>query len=174
MELVKKQTLNDIMKDFHDIEEMLIESGGELTPEIEELLDQNADDLDSKLDGYASFIEYLKGQAQYLKNVEDQFKDHRQIVENTVKRMRDRVLHALKATGKEKHKTALHSYWVKMTDSWNVEADRLGQEDKAGLVESGLAEFVFKPSITGLKNAYKGKPIPSWIEVTINESIQIR
>ncbi|MCF7839770.1 MAG: siphovirus Gp157 family protein [Candidatus Marinimicrobia bacterium] len=175
MELAtRKQTLNDILKDFHDIEEMLIESGGELTPDIEQLLDQNAVDLDSKLDGYASFIDYLKGQVEYLKNVEAQFKDHRQTVENAIRRMKSRVLYALKATGNEKHKTAMHSYSIKLSESWKVDEDRLDQEQKGDLVADGLAEFVFKPSITGLKNAYKGAPIPDWVDVTVNESVQIR
>ena len=55
----KKNTLNDIIKKFQEIESMIVESEGELSKEIESKLLDNDNDLSSKLDGYEKFSQYL-------------------------------------------------------------------------------------------------------------------
>ena len=55
----EKHTLNDIIKKFQDIEVLFLESEGELTDEIENILLDNEADLSLKLDGYEKFSRYF-------------------------------------------------------------------------------------------------------------------
>ena len=63
---VEKQTLNDIIRKFQDLENLIMEAEGEITDELENILLQNDEDLSNKLDGYEKFSRYLKGQVEYL------------------------------------------------------------------------------------------------------------
>ena len=66
----EKNTLNDIIRKFQDLENLIMESDGEITDDLDKILLQNDEDLSKKLDGYEKFSRYLKGQVEYLKTAE--------------------------------------------------------------------------------------------------------
>lgn len=164
-------TLNEIIAIYHEIEEMLVESGGELTPEVEATLDANQESLENKLDNYADFIIHLKGVAEGLKAWESQIVSRRKAIENSVKRLREHALYGLLSIGTNKIKTDRHSFSVIRRKSWNI--GELNHETMDDMVKSGYAEWVFKPSITALKEAYGDNP-PEFVEVVESESLNIR
>jgi hypothetical protein len=53
--------LYDLVSEYKQIEEMLYESGGEITPEIESLLQVNKENLEEKLDNMAKVVANLEG-----------------------------------------------------------------------------------------------------------------
>lgn len=165
-------TLNELLAEFREIEDMLIESGGELTPEIEKRLDQNNTDIETKLDNYANFIQHLKGQAEAVKTWEDQLKSRRTAIKNSIDQLREHALYGLISTGQSKIKTAFHSFSVRETRSWKIREniDRATMDDMAN---SGYAEWEFKPRIKALQDAYGDNP-PKFIEVIKNKSLNIR
>ena len=55
----KKKSLQDIIANYQDIEMKLIDTEGELSEELENLLSINESELGSKLDGYEKFTRYL-------------------------------------------------------------------------------------------------------------------
>ena len=83
---VEKHTLNDIIRKFQDLENMIMESEGEITDELENILLQNDEDLSKKLDGYEKFSRYLKGQVEYLKTAEEQYSKRRKVLDNSINR----------------------------------------------------------------------------------------
>ena len=171
---VNKHTLNDIISNFQNIELKLIDSEGELTEEIESLLISNDADLSEKLDGYEKFVRYLKGQIDFLKNLEEQYSYRRKVIENSIKRSKERMLNAMIITGKNKIKTAEFNFSVNESEKWIVDEDQLDLEKKTELIENGLAKNIFKLSISQIKDKYKNEEIPEWINVEKNKHLRVK
>ena len=81
-----KKTLNDILINYQEIENSLIDNDGELSDDIEEKLRINNLDLSEKLNGYEKFVRYLKHQTEYLKSMEDHYAKRRKTSENSIPR----------------------------------------------------------------------------------------
>ena len=169
-----KDTLNDIIKNFQDIELLILESGGEISEEIENKLSENDNDLSNKLDGYEKFSRYLKGQVNYLREVEEQYSKRRKIIDNSIKRLRDRMLNALLVTGKKSLKTIEHNYSVSESEKWSLDLDTLSDKNKSTLINDGLAENIFKANLNDIKSKYKNQDIPSWINIEKNQYLKVK
>ena len=94
-----KQSLYNIVEEqrytLSEIEEM----GGELTPELEEKLIINANQLESKSIAY---LEVIKDREAYINNAKEEIKRLQQIVkvnENLVSRLKENILTAVKTFG---------------------------------------------------------------------------
>lgn len=169
----KKQTLNDLIEKFHEIEFMLIEAGGALDEEIEKLITSNEKAIEKKLDGYAGVIEYLKGQADYLGGQAKLFTARKRTIQNSIESMRERMVYAMQETKNTKIKTAAHSYSIRETESWKMRDD-VSKEMEDELVADGLGVYEFKPDMTAIKDEYKGSEPPAFIDVMLKTSITIR
>ena len=64
-----KKSLNDILEDYQNLENELINNNGELSEELEKKLNLHEKELGEKLDGYEHFVRYLKSKIEYLKNI---------------------------------------------------------------------------------------------------------
>ena len=60
------KTLYELTGIYKDLMEVVEEQGGELTPELEELLDNNEEDLEAKLESYGYVIQNLKQEIEVL------------------------------------------------------------------------------------------------------------
>ena len=100
-----KKTLNDILLNYQSIEVELIENNGEITENIEKELLLNESDLEEKMDGYEKFTRYLKHQSEYLKSLEEHYNKRRKIIDNSVIKFKDRMIHAMKVTNNSKIKS---------------------------------------------------------------------
>jgi len=169
----EKRTLNSIVMRHHLAEELLFDAGGELTVEIIELIEDNETSLKDKLDAYTEWIGYCKGQAEYLKGLAEEYTKRAKTMINASDSARERVLQAMIELGETKVKTLKHNYSVRVTDSWKVKDD-INNLTQKYLVSNKLAEFVFKPSISAIKEFNKGFDVPEYIEVTSKNSLTIR
>ena len=169
----EKRTLNSIVMRHHLAEELLFDAGGELTVEIIELIEDNETALKDKLDAYTEWIGYCKGQAEYLKGLAEEYTKRAKTMINASDSARERVLQAMIELGETKVKTLKHNYSVRVTDSWKVKDD-INNLTQKYLVSNKLAEFVFKPSISAIKEFNKGFDVPEYIEVTSKNSLTIR
>ena len=167
-----KKTLNDIIKQYQELEERLIESGGALDDELEGALAENAESLGHKLDGYAGFIGYLKGQIEYLKSEAEHFASRAKTFGNSIDAMRARMAFAMETTGESKIKTADHSYSIRTTESWKLKD--IDKDTEEELIDEGLGEYQFKADMKAIKGEYKDSEPPSFIDVTQKVSITIR
>ena len=140
------ETLQQIIEQMQEIQSQLIEAGGELTPEIEALIISAETRLEKKLDSYAATIDYLKGQADYLDRQAKLYTLRKKAIDNSIKSMRERMAFSMKAAGQEIIKTSAHTYSYRENNSWSMNED-LTKDDMNKLLERGLAEHVFKPSM---------------------------
>ena len=170
----KNNTLNDIIRKFQDLENLIMESDGEITDDLEKILLQNEEDLSSKLDGYEKFSRYLKGQVEYLRTAEEQYSKRRKVLDNSIARIKERMINAMMITGKEKVKTTEFNFSIGNTEKWNLDVEKLNENQKNDLLSSGLAENVFKAKISEIKNQYKDLDLPDWIVVEKNKHLRVK
>lgn len=89
------KSLVNIINEFSRLDSLLIESGGELTEELEQALALNEKNLQQKVDGYKLYIEHLKTRAEYFKNLENEAKEARKMFENVEDKLKERIKHVM-------------------------------------------------------------------------------
>lgn len=90
-----KQTLLDITEDMAAIDELLAESGGEITQETEGTLDAWFAELDTnltgKVDNYCALITEIEARAAVRKAEADRLYERAKVDENAAKALRERL-----------------------------------------------------------------------------------
>lgn len=92
-------TLYELTAEQQHIEDLLIENGGELTPELEAALAENATALAAKVDGYQHIIARLGMIAEASKKEKDRFAERQKVAENSVKRIREHLARTMQEQG---------------------------------------------------------------------------
>lgn len=170
-----KQTLQDIINAYHDIEEEIIAAEGEVTEEIEQRINALlGDDFSDKMDGYTSLINHMKSEITFLETEAESLVSRKKTMEKSIENMRNRMVFALQNIGMDKLKTTKHSYSIRTTSSWSL-TDTAKNDDKllSTLAQSGMAKAVYKPDIKAIRERYTDTP-PDFITVKTKESISIR
>lgn len=106
-------TLYEITADMAELQDAILENGGELTPEMEMRLDQLAGEvLPEKVDGYCRIIAEFDGEADMLKAEIDRLSAKVTARVNASDRLRKNLMAAFERIGETKIKTALFSVSV--------------------------------------------------------------
>lgn len=103
--MVIARRLHEITADFLALEDLLLESGGEWTPEVEALVAELDANLEGKVDGYAALIREWDADAEKWKAEEQRCAAHRKARENAAARLKDRLCQELVTMGREKVET---------------------------------------------------------------------
>tara|TARA_B100000029_G_scaffold426581_1_gene435550 strand:- start:868 stop:1398 length:531 start_codon:yes stop_codon:yes gene_type:complete len=169
------KSLNDILEDYQKIENELINNNGEMTEDLENILNINGAELENKLNGYEHFVRYLKTKIDYLKSMEEHYSKRRKTLENSILRCKNSMINALLITGKEKIKTDDFNFSLGKSEKWSINIDLLDNIQKEGLVDEGLAENLFKPKISEIKNKFSAcnNERPNWIEIEKTNFIKV-
>jgi len=146
-----KKSLNEILESYQSIEMMLVDNDGVVSDGIEELLDINQSDLENKLDSYQGFSKYLEGQISYLKIMESHYAKRRKILENSIRKCKESMVHALSVVDTGKIKTSNYNFSLCESESWAIDIGKIDDSLKMNLLEKGLAENVFKVSMSDIK-----------------------
>ena len=168
-----KKTLNDILLNYQAIEVDLIENNGEITDDIEKTLQINESELSDKMNGYEKFTRYLKHQSEYLKSLEDHYNKRRKAIDNSVGRLKERMVHAMKITGKNKIKTDEFNFSVGTSRRYKIDTEKLDNIIQESLIKDGLAENVFKPNLSEIKSKYKDEESPDWLNIEENDFLRV-
>jgi len=99
IEIKEKMTLIEINRASAGVVELLIESGGEITPEIEKLLSDLDVKTKNKIDGYHAMIEKMKSEASYYKENADTLYAVQKACEAVAKRLRFGIQNAMEMSG---------------------------------------------------------------------------
>ena len=99
--------LHEIVEQYQEVEAELINSGGEITEEVQALLDSIDDNLESKTANYIRIIKNFEHMAQGLKEEVARLQARRKVHENAAERLKGALLYALKATGQRSIETSL-------------------------------------------------------------------
>lgn len=81
------------------LEELLYENGGEVTPEIEELMNDNEENLRKKADGYAHIVRELRYYAQNCGAESQRFADQKKRAEKGADRVMAHLLDLMERFG---------------------------------------------------------------------------
>lgn len=141
-------TLYDLTNEYNAICDLLEENGGEITPEIEEMLAINAENFVIKADGYCEIIAKYKGMATLAAERIKQAQTVKKIAENAERRMKERLQLAMETYGLTKIECGLHrlslrsSQAVEITDETKLPNEYIKvttSVDKAKLREDLMA-----------------------------------
>lgn len=86
-----KKTLFEIAKEYNDIENILLENGGEITPELEEILNLSTLEFTDKVEKYDYILTNAKSKIDMFKenisNLNQAIKSYENFIEKTKERM---------------------------------------------------------------------------------------
>ncbi len=163
---MQKMTLFNITAEQLRINELLEESGGELTPEIEEALIINEGNFLVKAEGYIESIARYKSLAQAAAERIKQLQAYKKTAENIEKRLKERLQYGMHVMERDKVEIGLHKVSLRSSTAVNI-------TNEAHIP----AEYIIvetKVDKDAVKRALKeGIAIPG-AELVTNQSIQIR
>lgn len=91
------KTLPALIKEASDIANLLAETGGEITPEIEAIIDQNGVELSAKVDAYWFVMQELEARASYAKMRSGEWDAAGLACAKAYDSMKERIHHAMKS-----------------------------------------------------------------------------
>lgn len=94
-----KKTLFEIAKEYNDIENILLENGGELTPELEEALDLNMLEFTDKVERYDYIMSNAKGKIDMFKENISKLNQMIKSYENFIDKTKERMIMVVNAYG---------------------------------------------------------------------------
>jgi hypothetical protein len=142
---------------------MLEESGGELTPEIEEALTINEENFVAKVEGYCEVIAKYKAAQAVLAERIKQLTAMKRTAENIEARMKERLAYGMNLMGRDRMEMGFHKISFRSSQAVNIlneahipnhyvrvetkiDKESLKRDLKAGLVIEG-AELITNKSI---------------------------
>lgn len=95
------KSIFDINKELYSLYDEIEEAGGEITPEIEEKLELNGQEMTNKVKNITNFINNLNADILAIKSETDRLAKLKKSKENTIKGLTNLVLFAIKKYGIE-------------------------------------------------------------------------
>lgn len=96
-----KQTLGNLVEEAARLESMLIDSGGEISEQLEAELRSWETDFESKVDGYGVIMERFELSAEHWKRKASQMAQTAKQLDNMVKRLKDRLRFGMVGLGRD-------------------------------------------------------------------------
>ena len=130
------RTLSQIIESMIETDAVIIDNGGELTPELEEFIAQNEADMAKKIDGYNAAYREQAARAEALKNEIARLQALKKTAENSAKRIKEVLKWNMDRLGtRSVNGTTCKAYF---TTSTAVECK---DEELVGLFTSSLNEL---------------------------------
>lgn len=95
----ESKSLLSLVAQASDIETMLIQSGGEITPEIESLIEANEIELPEKIDNYALVMDRMQAISEFYKRKADVFLRLAKAADNVTNKCKDNLKLSMQAAG---------------------------------------------------------------------------
>lgn len=155
-------TLYQLTDQMAEIEAMLEETGGEITPELEAVWNETSESLPQKVDGYNQVLRNLTAYAANLADEIKRLQGLKKTADNSAKRIKEHVLDCMETFGIQKLegnycKMSLRSSTQTEVDEDSVLLPYLSRVEKLGLPSWITCEL--KINKTALKEAFKGKDV---------------
>lgn len=162
------------------IEDALWESGGELTPELEQAMAENAESMAKKVDGYNAVIRSLGSKADVLDAEIKRLTALKKVAENAQKRIKEHMLDTMNAFGIDK----LEGAYCKVSKSRSTKTE-VDEGQLLASYQSAINKLIetlppylsveIKVNKTALKDFIKDQGItPAGVEFVENWSLRIR
>lgn len=146
---MENKSLFLIVNEAMQLEQMLMESGGEITPEIEKALMVNASELSNKVDGYQHIIERFGSLAEHYKQRAEFFKTISGQCKTAADRLRDNVKSAMIDLGVDEVKGADIRYKLSNTSGSLVieDAEMIPVEFKKEIITTEIDKKALKEAL---------------------------
>ena len=118
-------TIYEITAEMQEIETILEESGGELTPELEERMTLNEENLTAKIDQYNALYRKFKATVATLDEEIKRLTALKKTATNSAKAITDRILFAMQAIGKSKIDGDTCKAYIRTTKAIQCDEERL-------------------------------------------------
>jgi hypothetical protein len=159
-------TLYHITSEQLRINELLEESGGELTPEIEEALVLNEHNFVTKSEGYIQTIAKYQALVDAADNIIKEAQRKKRVFDNISKRLKERLQDAMIIMGRDRVEIGIHTLSLRNSVAVNItEENKIPNEFIK--VETSVDKMKVKEALK------RGELIPG-AELQTNQSIQIR
>lgn len=163
---MSKITLFDITNENLRICDMLEESGGELTPEIEAALAINEDNFVTKVEGYCEVIAKYKSMKDIISERIKQLTAMKRTAENIEARIKERLAYGMELMHRDKVEMGIHKVSFRSSQAVNI-------TDEAH-IPSRYIKVETKVDKESLKRDLKAGLVIEGAELVTNKSIQIR
>ena len=156
----------EITQEQINLNNMLEESMGELTPELEEALKINLDNFNAKAEGYVKAIKNYKAEADAIAEEIKALQAKKKVCENAQQRLKDSLKTAMTVFDTPKVQAGLFKISLTTSEAVNIiDEDAIPQEYK---------KVKYEVSKTDIKNAIKSGLVVEGAEIKENTSITIR
>lgn len=163
-----KLSLYNIQTEFLQLTDALIENGGELTPEIEEALQLNKDNLETKGSNYGLVVRQLEAENDVINAEIARLTNLKKSRANTVDRLKQSLSTAMEVYGFEEIKTPILKISFRKSESVEI-ADETKVEAKYM-----VSKTTTSPDKTAIKEAIKAGEVVSGAILKQNKNIQIK
>ena len=176
----KGLTLYELTAQMAQIEDELMENGGELTPELKAAMTETKESLALKVDNYNALYRNLGASAEALKSEIERLTRLKRTAENAQARVKDRLLWNMRLFGIDKLKGNLCSVSIRKSTSLKVDEEAMLKpySERISQLQGVLPPYItvdVKISKSGIKEMYKGTDaLPAGCENVENESLTIR
>lgn len=164
----KNITLFNIADEHRALMAEIEDAGGELTDELAERLDMNAEAMVRKAVGYGHVIKYYEGLAAAAKSEKDRVAGIQKMAENAVKNLKARIVWGMQATETEKIEDPTMRLSLRASTAVEVpDPDKVPDEFCTVKVER-------VPDKAKIKAFLAGHPEVAWAQLKENKSLQIK
>lgn len=136
-----------IDKELYSLYDEIEEAGGEITPEIEEKLELNGQEMTNKVKSITNYINKLKADLLAIKSETDRLAKLKKSKENTIKGLTNIVLFAIKKYGKEDKSGKKWIDWgtgkVTIRKSESVEVDDKKVENLIDVLKTTVVNGIY-------------------------------
>jgi|GEM_PF-2472242 hypothetical protein len=173
-------TLYQLTAQMAEIECILSENGGELTPELEAAWDETREGLMSKADNYNALIQKFKASEAAIDNEIKRLQSLQKTVKNGQKRLKDHILECMNAFDIKQLEGQFCKMSVRSSKSLNVEDEMIlfpfrGKIDELNALLPDYVTVDVNISKTAIKEQFKDTDVlPAGCEYVENETLQIR
>jgi len=114
-------SLYQLTQEQQAIESALIDNGGELTPELEKMLEGNSEAIANKVDGYNMILRRLGGSESVLDTEIKRLTALKKTAQNAQRSLKDHLLHTMQEAGLDRLDGNLCKAYVRHTQSVDVD-----------------------------------------------------
>lgn len=170
----------NLMEQMNQIEGIIYENEGEMTPELESAWDETQESLTAKTDGYNSLIQKFKASEVAIDNEIKRLQNLKKTVTNGQKRVKSHLLDLMNKFGYDKLEGNFCRMSIRKSKSLNVKDEMIlfpfrGKIDELNALLPDYVTVEVKISKTAIKEQFKGTDVlPAGCEYVENETLQIR
>lgn len=163
---------------MRDIEDLLEENGGEMTPALETLWNETSESLMQKVDNYNTLLNKLSDQSDNVAREIKRLQAIKRTCDNSVKRIKEHVMDCMAANDIDKLEGAYCKMSLSSSTSTEVDEDTVLKPYLSRVDRMMLPPWItceLKINKTELKNAFKDKDVtPAGVTFQKNTTLRIR